>query len=92
MTRFEAWLKIAEPGDIFVYHTGASLHGCRHSTIREVRRSYNSGQITLTQKRISHGFGAFCDGSEFEYQARRLEHPGKVWFPFPINDPHPMVA
>ena len=47
-------LQRATPGAAIIYHTGASLKGCRHTA--KVRQLYDAGLAELVQARAPEGF------------------------------------
>lgn len=47
-------LESAAPGTAIIYHIGANLKGCRHTT--KVRQLYDAGLAELVQARVPEGF------------------------------------
>ena len=47
-------LQRATPGTAIIYHTGANLTGCRHTT--KVLQLYDAGLAELVQARVPEGF------------------------------------
>lgn len=69
---FASFLADAPPGAQYRYFTGAHL--CGTPELEAVRRAYNDGQVTLTQRRNSAG--------SFDYLAVRLARAAKPAEPF----------
>lgn len=81
---FEVWLEAAKPGDRFTYHIGCNAKSGRLNDA--VRMAYNSGLVTLTQRRLTRGEGQQNEGSQWEYLATRLTGCRKPASPLPIGD------
>lgn len=71
---FASFLAAAKPKDEYRYFTGAHL--CGTPELEAVRRAYNDGQVTLTQRRNSAG--------SFDYLAIRMAERRKPIDPFKI--------
>ena len=52
MTKFEAWLKAAEPGERLVYHEGTFLR--QGGMTVQARKAFNRGEVELVQERLMH--------------------------------------
>lgn len=58
--KFSHWLEVSIPGDRFCYHTGTHITGSIVGRI--AYRAYESGRVSLFQKRM---------GNQFEYWAQK---------------------
>ena len=69
---FPDFLAAAKPGEAYHYFTGQYLGWAPE--LKPIRRAYNDGQVTLTQRRNSAG--------SFDYLAVRLARSAKPAEPF----------
>lgn len=79
MTKFEAWLKAAKPGQEFIYCEGRCLF--ENPQVYAVRRAYDAGLIDLYQRRTlepkSHDVLSDEGVGRFAYIARLRANPEK---------------
>jgi hypothetical protein len=65
---FKYWYTTAQPGDVYVYHTGDHLFGLdgrKRPAARQVLELAQRGELFIAQRRLATG--------EFQYQAMRLD-------------------
>lgn len=72
MSRFDAWLKSAMPGDRYAYHNGPCLISTPASVA--ARRAYDAGLVELVQKRTEKP-GKVSGVGRFDYLAVMRAEP-----------------